>query len=398
MKTKLDLSVVIFLLIAAVLCTFTLSYMGFSGNWIAMRSVNRNELDKLGEAIDVIEDRYIGDIDTEDIIDGAISGMIESLEDRWSYYITSEEYAEYMMNIRNQYSGVGIVIEKREGIDGIVINSVKKNGPAFQEGIMPESVITHVGDTDITQMPFQEASELMSDHIAAGKLILTITDPEGVTSVYTLIPGLIEIDPVSYKMVDEDIGLIAIKNFDQRSAEQAIAAASELLGEGAKGIVFDVRFNPGGQLSELLRILDYLLPEGTIFISHEKGEQMVTETSDASCLRVPMAVLVNKDSYSAAEFFAAALQEYDWATVVGEQTTGKGYAQITVKLSDGSAIHISTSEYFTPKGVSLKDVGITPDIEVLLTDEQTADLYYGKLDEKNDDQLSAAIDDIRSRS
>ncbi|NLO46808.1 MAG: S41 family peptidase [Clostridiales bacterium] len=398
MKIKLDLSVVIFLLIAAILGTFTLSYMGFSGNWVALRSSTTNNLSKLDEAINIIDERFIGDIDTEEIVDGAISGMVNSLEDRWSYYITSDEYAEYMMNIRNQYAGVGIVIEKKDGIDGIIINSVNKNGPAFHAGIMPESVITHVGDTDITQMAFRDASELMSEHISAGKLVLTVTDKEGVSSVFTLIPGLIEIDPVSSKMVEDNIGLITIKNFDQKSAEQLIAAADELLGKGAKGLIFDVRFNPGGQLSELLKILDYLLPEGTIFMSHEKGKPVVSETSDANCLRVPMAVLINKDSYSAAEFFAAALQEYNWATIIGEKTTGKGYAQITVKLSDGSAIHISSSEYFTPKGASLKDIGIAPDIEVLLTDEQLTDLYYGRLQDKDDDQLMSAIDDIRKQN
>lgn len=397
MKIKLDISVVVFLLIAAILGTFTLSYMGFSGRWIAMRNSDDTAYNKLDEAIDVIDAYFVGSFKQEDVLDGAVSGMVDSLSDRWSYYITAEEYAKYVMDIQNQYSGVGIVIEKRDGIEGIMIASVRENTPAFAAGVLPDSIVTHVNGTDIRQMDFTEASDLMSVKIDEGKLILTLINPDGLEEVVTLIPGVIEIDPVTSRMTAQDIGLIKIDNFDAKSSDQIIEAAQELLSDGAIGLIFDVRFNPGGQLGELLPTLDFLLPQGTLFISHEKGKEAAVESSDAACLDVPMAVLINADSYSAAEFFAAALQEYDWATVVGEQTTGKGYAQITVKLSDGSAIHISSSEYFTPKGVSLIDVGVAPDISLTMDDQKLTDLYYGRLADSEDDQLQAAVADIRTQ-
>ena len=151
-----------------------------------------------------------------------------------------------------------------------------------------------------------------------------------------------------------------------------------------------MRGNPGGQLQQLLKLLDRLLPKGALFISKDIQGKVETEYSDDDCLSVPMAVLVNSDSYSAAEFFAAALQEYEWATVVGEQTTGKGYAQVTLMLSDGSAIHISTVEYFTPQGKNLDGTGLTPDLEVDLDEEQRQELAYGTLTPEKDAQLQAA--------
>lgn len=397
MRKKLDLSVVIFLLAVAILGTFTVSYMFFSDSWIPARTKYGYELEKLTEAMNVIESKFVGDYDREEILNGAVAGMVTSLNDRWSFYLTAEELDSYNLNMNNQYAGVGIVIEKREGTEGIVINSVYKNSPAFEAGIMPESIIVAVGDTDVRNMEFNEASGLMSERIKEGSLNLDIIEADGEMRTFTLIPGVIETDPVSYKMIQDDIGLITIENFDARASSQFIAGVENLIDSGAKGLVFDVRNNPGGQLGELLVMLDYLLPEGTIFISRTKGEEPVIETSDARNLNMPMVVLVNSNSYSAAEFFAAALQEYDWAIVIGEKTTGKGYAQRTFVLSDHSALHISSSEYFTPKGNSLAGKGIVPDLEVGLDEEKDRLLYHGRLEMADDDQLQKAIQELNDQ-
>jgi carboxyl-terminal processing protease len=191
-------------------------------------------------------------------------------------------------------------------------------------------------------------------------------------------------------MLEDGIGYIRIENFKARSGDLAIDAVEELRSQGAQALIFDVRNDPGGNLTELLKILDYLLPEGTLFISQTRGGEQMRQYSKPSCVEMPMAVLINSESYSAAEFFAAALSEYGWATLVGEKTTGKGYAQTTIGLSDGSAIHISIEEYFTPNGVSLAGVGLTPDIELPLTDEEFELLYYDLLPQEDDPQLKAA--------
>lgn len=168
-------------------------------------------------------------------------------------------------------------------------------------------------------------------------------------------------------------------------------AIDALMEQGAKGLIFDVRFNPGGYTTELVKILDYLLPEGPLFRRESYDGQTSVDYSDAQCVDLPMAVLANESSYSAAEFFAAALQEYDAAVVVGEQTTGKGYYQNTFRLVDGSAVAISTGKYFTPKGESLAGVGVMPDVPVKLDQESSDALDQGILEREKDLQLQRQL-------
>ena len=165
----------------------------------------------------------------------------------------------------------------------------------------------------------------------------------------------------------------------------------ELTEQGATALIFDVRNNPGGYTSELVKLLDHLLPAGDLFRQVNYAGKESVDKSDAACLEMPMAVLINGNSYSAAEFFAAALQEYEWATVVGEKTTGKGYFQTTFKLPDGSAVGLSIGKYFTPKGVSLANTGVTPDVPVEVDDRTESEIYYGTLDPMEDPQILAAI-------
>ena len=160
------------------------------------------------------------------------------------------------------------------------------------------------------------------------------------------------------------IGLVRIYNFDDRCADESVAAIEALMEQGADRIIFDVRNNGGGYAHEMVELLDYLLPQGDLFRTVDYAGRENVDTSDKACLDIPMAVLVNSESYSAAEFFAAALRDYDAAVIVGEQTSGKGYFQNTFKLNDGSAVALSTGKYFTPKGISLEGVGITPDVEI----------------------------------
>ncbi len=345
--------------------------------------------DKLNEALSVIERYYVGDWTEEQAADGAIAGVVESLGDRWSYYISAEEMQAYLNDSENKYDGIGIVIQKRDE-GGILIATVYGVSPAATAGVQPGSVIYAVDGTDITDYTLEEARSLIAEGIARGRVELTVTEPDGTERLFSLVPGKVEVIPVEYSMLEDGVGYIRIENFKARSGDIAIEAVEELRSQGAQALIFDVRNDPGGNLTELLKILDYLLPEGTLFISQTRGGEQMRQYSKPSCVEIPMAVLINSESYSAAEFFAAALSEYGWATLVGEKTTGKGYAQTTIGLSDGSAIHISIEEYFTPNGVSLAGVGLTPDIELPLTDEEFELLYYDLLPQEDDPQLKAA--------
>ena len=198
-------------------------------------------------------------------------------------------------------------------------------------------------------------------------------------------------------MLESGIGMVQITDFGRHCAEQTLESIESLQRQGAEAIIFDLRFNPGGYKDELVQILDKLLPEGEIFHSVDySGEEEITR-SDAACLRIPMVVLVNEDSYSAAEFFAAALQEYDAAEIIGTKTFGKGNFQTLLTLPDGSGINLSIGKYYTPSGKSLTGVGITPDQVVELSEEAYSSLYYGTLTYEEDVQLQTAVNYLRQK-
>ena len=196
------------------------------------------------------------------------------------------------------------------------------------------------------------------------------------------------------EMLSGNTGYIRIENFHTGVAKQFQNVLDTLTGEGMTSLVIDVRHNGGGRVKEMSAALDPLLGEGTIMTLRMKNGSETVYTSDADHIDLPIAVLIDDQSISAAEFFAAALQEYDRATLVGTHTTGKGRAQRTYVLSDGSAVNLSVEEYFTPKGKSLADTGIAPDIETALTDEQTANFYF--LGTDGDPQLQRALSEVQS--
>lgn len=203
---------------------------------------------------------------------------------------------------------------------------------------------------------------------------LEVRGTDGQTRTVEVKRTKLETDPVSAEMLENNVGYVRLSNFYDRSADRLKEEVTRLQEEGATALVFDMRNNGGGYLSQLTDMLDFLLPEGPIFITRDRaGNEKVTQ-SDASCVDLPMAVLVNADTYSAAEFFAAELQEWGVAVIVGEPTSGKGYSQQTFELPNGSAVAISTGAYFTGSGTSLIGTGLTLDKEVYLTDQGDAQL------------------------
>ena len=345
--------------------------------------------DKLAEAADIIRENYIGEYEESELTDRAIDAMVASLNDRWSYYMTAEEVAAYEMSSRNSYGGIGIVVQDSEDNVARVLK-VYEHSPAGEAGVFPGSLFLAVDGQDVSGMDKDSVVDLVRSAIARGQVVLRFLCPDGAEREYSLTPGDVYTEPVRFQALPSGLGYVRVENFEGRSAESAIAAVESLRARQVPGIIFDVRENPGGQLSELLKLLDYILPEGKLFISRNIDGSEDIDYSQPSCVELPMVVLINEDSYSAAEFFAAALREYDWAELVGAQTSGKGYAQITVPMTDGSAIHISHIAYFTPKGVCLAGVGLTPDLSVELGEEERTLLYYDMLALEEDPQLAAA--------
>ena len=266
---------------------------------------------------------------------------------------------------------------------------------AKEAGILVGDVVTAVDGKSLEGMTLSEAGDLVRGK-AGTKVTLTVVRGEEERNI-TLERRQIQKPVAIGTMLEGKIGLVQIVNFDSRCAAETIAVIESLVDQGAEKLIFDVRNNPGGYKSELVKTLDYLLPEGLLFRSEYYDGTRLDDNSDEKCLDMPMAVLVNGDSYSAAEFFAAALRDYDWATVVGNQTCGKGYFQNTFELLDGSAIALSVGKYYTPGGVSLAEVGgLTPDRIVEVDEKTDAAIYAGTLDPMEDPQILAAIEELNA--
>lgn len=349
---------------------------------------------KLDQLESLIEERFIGEVDTTAIEDAAAEAMVDALGDRWSYYISAADYQSYAEQMANAYVGIGVTITVTEDNSGFKIVQVNETGPAYEAGLLAGDYMVAVDGVDVREMTTSECSTLVKGE--AGTTVDITVDREGEELTFTVERRQVLIQVATGEMLEGNIGLVTIANFDSRCADETIAAVEDLLDQGATALIFDVRNNGGGYANQLVKVLDYLLPEGDLFRTVDYLGNEDVDTSDADCLEdIPMAVLVNGESYSAAEFFAAALSEYGVAVVVGEQTCGKGYYQVTYKLSDGSAVGLSIGKYFTPNGVSLaEEGGITPDIVVEVDDETFSAIYAGTLEPAEDPQIQAAVEEL----
>ena len=350
---------------------------------------------KLDQLEQLILDKFIGEADKTLMEDAAAYAMVESLGDRWSYYIPADQYSAYLEQMENSYVGIGVTIQVMEDNSGFLVTKVNPEGPADQAGMMPGDLMVAVDGTDVRGWDVNDTSALVKGEENTTVDITVIRAGEELTLTVTRM--LVQTPVGTGKMLEGNIGLVTIVNFDNRCAEETIAAIDTLLAQGAEKLIFDVRFNPGGYVHELCAVLDHILPEGDLFRSvNYKGDESL-ETSDAKCIQgIPMAVLVNGESYSAAEFFAAALREYDYALVVGEPTVGKGYFQQTTRLRDGSAVGLSMGKYFTPQGVSLAEVGgLVPDVQITVDQDTAVAIYSGTLDPMEDPQILAAIEALK---
>ena len=345
---------------------------------------------KLEQVEALITERFIGEADQTHMEDAAAAAMVNSLGDRWSYYIPADEYAAYMEQMNNAYVGIGVTITVMEDNSGFEIMEVTPGSSAEEAGLQVGDIIVAIEGQPTSGLTTTEGRDLVrGDEGTTVKLTL---DRAGERIELDVERRKVMVPVATWQLLDGGIGLITIENFDARCARETIAAIEAVMAEGADKLIFDVRNNPGGYASELVDLLDYLLPEGPLFRTVDYAGNESVDSSDAKCLEVPMVVLVNGDSYSAAEFFAVALKEYDAAVVIGEQTVGKGYFQQTYQMTDGSAVGLSVGEYFTPLGNNLAGVGITPDVIVPVDDETAVAIYYNWLEPMEDPQIQAAVD------
>ena len=345
------------------------------------------------EIKDVVEEQYIDEVSRQTLGDYAAAAMVSGLADKWSYYMSADEYKTYQLNSANEYSGIGMSIMKQD--DGsFQIVSVNADSPAGLAGLGAGDVITAVDGEDITSMSLDEARKLIRSKMN-GKFTLGLGRKNSIevdcSSAYQ--------SAVNYRLEKTEAGYIQILNFEAGSGDDAIAAVEDLLNQGAVALCIDLRGNPGGLDTECAKFLDYLLPNGTLFIETDKqGNEKVT-TSDGMCIQLPMCVLVNAETFGEAEVCAAVLQEYQWATVLGEATTGKTRTQETIPLEDGSALRLSTGTYLTGNRTDISAKGgVVPDLILYNSDASATGTTDGTVGEStgvgassNDEQLMQAL-------
>lgn len=392
MRHYLKMTLIVLLTISMMLCASS-CLLTVRTNQDETQTINEGDQDyiaKLEEVVALLDAVYVDGYSTEKLGDLLAEAAVAATGDRWSYYISAEDFAAYVEQTENAYVGIGVTISLvNEDDPGFTIISVTKGSPAEKAGIVVGDMLVAVEGQNVVEIGMKPAQQLVRGEEGTDVTITIVH--EGTQKDITVTRGIVETEVVVYELLENGLGYIKINNFDATSADKTIAAIDDLVAREATGLIFDLRFNPGGRKNELVKALDYLLPEGPLFRSvHYTGSEEV-DYSEESCLELPMAVLINGDSYSAAEFFAAALQEYDWAEIVGAQTVGKANYQQTFPLSDGSAVAVSTGHYQTPNGVSLEGIGVTPDVPVEVDDETYMKIYYEQLEKEDDPQLQAAI-------
>ncbi len=330
------------------------------------------------------------DVDLQATANGALEGLVFALEDRWSYYVRPEWYVDFMESRSNRYVGVGITVDYTDE-RGITILAVEAGSPAEVAGVIPGEIIIAVNGISAAGEDRHEVMTLMAGQ-EGEEVTLQLLDQEGGQREVSLTLEEISVKVASGYLLDDGVGVVTLHNFNRNAADEFKKITNGLMEEGASALVFDMRGNGGGYVGELTEILDYLLPEGIVFQDVPRWGGVYKKESDEICVDLPFAVLVDENTYSAAELFAAQLRESVGAYIVGEVTSGKGYSQITIPLANGGAMGISTAAYYTGSGESLIGVGVIPDREISLTEEEESLRAAGDLLATEDPQLQAALE------
>ena len=347
------------------------------------------------ELKDVIEDKYIDTVDRDSMADSASAAIVSGLGDKWSYYMTEDEYQSYQLYSANDYSDVGMTMVKDESGNGFEIITVVPGTPAGNSGLEAGMVISSIAGEDIRNSDIDEVRRLIRSHVNEAFEVGVDNDRE----TYTVDCSLTYESPVTYRLEKTNAGYVQISSFEAGTGVAAMEAIEDLLSQKAEAIVIDVRNNPGGLDSEVGILLDYLLPSGDLFSLVDKQGNKVTTKSDAMSLQMPMIILINEDTYAEAEVFAQVIKDYQWAILLGEPTSGMTRIQETYELSDNSAVHLSTKAYLSANGTDIAAAGgVIPDMIVHNSDasatgttEGTTGDSDGTAASSDDEQLMAAL-------
>jgi C-terminal peptidase prc len=345
---------------------------------------------KVSELKELIDQNYMGDVDEKQLEEGIYKGFISGLDDPYSVYYDEEETKSLYETTEGEYQGIGAVLSQNMNTGIITLVQIYDDSPAMKAGLKDNDILYKVNGEEVTGV---ELTEVVS-HIKGEKgttvemTVLRGADNEEVTVTATR--DTVEAQTVKYRMMDGQIGYVSVSEFDSVTYDQYQKALKVLEGQGMKGLVVDLRNNPGGNLNTVCDMLDLMLPKGLIVYTEDKdGNRQEASSDDENQFTLPLAVLVNGNSASASEIYAGAIQDYGIGDIVGTQTYGKGVVQQIFDLKDDTCVKLTIAKYFTPKGRSINGKGITPDVEV----EYEAD----ENNPEADNQLDKAVETIKNK-
>ena len=336
----------------------------------------------------LIDQEYLGEVDNDEMAEGVYAGLVYGLGDVYSRYYTADEYAQETASTDGAYAGIGVSIQKNKN-GGVQIAECYEGGPGADAGLQTGDVITAINDTDVTDMELSDVVSLIRENKDKTIVLTVFRENEEKSREISVDVTDVELPSVFGEMLDKKTGYIQITQFTGVTPQQYKDMFAELKDKGMERLVIDLRDNPGGLLTSVCDILREILPEGLIVYTEDKDGNREEETCDGkNKLNMPLAVLVNENSASASEIFAGAVQDHGVGTIVGTTTYGKGVVQELRQLSDGSAVKLTVSNYYTPNGNSINKVGIKPDVEVKLA---SVLLNKDEITHEEDNQLQKAL-------
>ena len=341
----------------------------------------------------LIDQEYLGEVDNDEMAEGVYAGLVYGLGDVYSRYYTADEYAQETASTDGAYAGIGVSIQKNKN-GGVQIAECYEGGPGADAGLQTGDVITAINDTDVTDMELSDVVSLIRENKDKTIVLTVFRENEEKSREISVDVTDVELPSVFGEMLDKKTGYIQITQFTGVTPQQYKDMFTELKDKGMERLVIDLRDNPGGLLTSVCDILREILPEGLIVYTEDKYGNREEETCDGKHqLDMPLAVLVNENSASASEIFAGAVQDHGVGTIVGTTTYGKGVVQELRQLSDGSAVKLTVSNYYTPNGNSINKVGIKPDVEVKLA---SVLLNKDEITHEEDNQLQKALNVIEN--
>lgn len=344
------------------------------------------KVDELAEYMDLY---YYDEFKKEDIRNSLIAGVMDGLEDPYSVYYTEQDYKDLKISTSGTYYGIGAGLQQEKDTMVVHISKIYEGTPSEEAGLQKDDIILYVDDVDATSMELSKLVQLIRGKEGTSVHLQVYRESTKETLDFDVMRKNVELPSVEGQMMPSDMGYIQIGEFQEKTPEQFHKILVDLEKQGMKGLIVDVRSNPGGLLTAVVDILDELLPKGIVVYTQDKYGYRQDYESDPSCVEYPIVVLADENSASAAEIFAGAIKDYEYGTIVGTKTFGKGIVQSIFPLEDGDALKITTAKYFTPKGNYIHGVGIEPDVELKYQFTGPKDASY---DKKYDNQLQKAIE------